>query len=116
MDKSAKQFYMGLARGRNGNWMGLLDKQLKANGHEGLWPEGRPPEQDLFEGKDKDGKPIDDPNGLLPLATQVERASKHPSSSCYLYTTKLLTDGANYEKIPNSVWDQNENLAPWVIQ
>ena len=114
MNKGAKQYYEGLARGRDGNWMGLLDKQLKAIGHEGLWPNERPPEQDLFEGRDKDGKRIEDPNGLLPLAKQAERAGKYPSAETYKYIVNILKEGQMFDR-PTTVWDTNENLAPWVF-
>ena len=114
MDKGAKQYYEGLARGRDGNWMGLLDKQLKAIGHEGLWPNERPPEQDVFEGRDKDGKRIEDPNGLLPLAKQAERAGKYTSAETYKYIVNILKEGQMFDR-PTTVWDTNENLAPWVF-
>ena len=92
MDKSARKYYEGLARGRDGNWMGLLDKQLKARGHEGLWPTERPPEQDLFEGRDVNGNKVEDPDGLLPLAKSMERASKYPSLGCYRYIKNTCID------------------------
>ena len=114
MDKSARQYYEGLARGRDGNWMGLLDKQLKARGHKGLWPDGRPPEQDLFEGKDVNGNKVEDPDGLLPLAKSMERASKYPSLSCYRYIKNTCIDARDYRNQPGSIWDNSENLVEWV--
>jgi len=116
MDKSARQYYEGLARGRDGNWMGLVDKQLKAIGHEGLWPDRRPPEQDLFEGKDKDGTPIEDPQGLLPLAKAIERASKYPTASTYWYTRNTVRDCWQTEsRNPYSCWDTSPNLSPYIL-
>ena len=116
MDKSARKYYEGLARGRDGNWMGLLDKQLKARGHEGLWPTERPPEQELFEGRDMNGNKVEDPDGLLPLAKSMERASKYPSLGCYRYIKNTCYDARDYKTLPGSCWDQPENLAPWVYR
>tara|TARA_R100000329_G_scaffold150089_1_gene142100 strand:+ start:14 stop:2275 length:2262 start_codon:yes stop_codon:yes gene_type:complete len=114
MDKSAKKYYEGLARGRDGNWMGLLDKQLKARGHAGLWPNERPPEQDLFEGRDMNGNKVEDPDGLLPLAKAMERASKYPSLGCYRYIKNTCMDARDYRNQPGSIWDNSENLVEWV--
>ena len=114
MDKSARKYYEGLARGRDGNWMGLLDKQLKARGHEGLWPTERPPEQDLFEGRDMNGNKVEDPDGLLPLAKAMERASKYPTLGTYRYIKNTCYDARDYKTLPGSCWDLPENLAPWV--
>ena len=114
MDKSAKKYYEGLARGRDGNWMGLLDKQLKARGHAGLWPNERPPEQDLFEGRDINGNKVEDPDGLLPLAKSMERASKYPSLGCYKYIKNTCMDARDYRNQPGSIWDNSENLVEWV--
>ena len=114
MDKGARQYYQGLARGRDGNWMGLVDAQLKATGHPGLWPNERPPEQDLFQGQNKDGNLVEDPNGLLPVAKALERAGKHPSTSCYLYTRNQIQDCTNYERLPYSVWELPENQVSWL--
>ena len=114
MDKGARQYYQGLARGRDGNWMGLVDAQLKATGHPGLWPNERPPEQDLFQGQNKDGNLVEDPNGLLPVAKALERAGKYPSTSCYLYTRNQIQDCTNYERLPYSVWELPENQVPWL--
>ncbi len=114
MDKGARQYYQGLARGRDGNWMGLVDAQLKATGHPGLWPNERPPEQDLFQGRDKDGNLVEDPNGLLPVAKALERAGKYPSTSCYLYSRNQIQDCTNYERLPYSVWELPENQVSWL--
>ena len=114
MSPGAKSYYQGLARGRDGNWMGLIDAQLKAIGHEGLWPTERPVEQDLFAGRTIDNQPIVDSRGSLVIATHVERASKYPSPNTYYYTHNLMKDqGDNSLKNPQSVWDNPINNPSW---
>ena len=111
MDKSAMQYYKGLARGRDGNWMGLLDAQLKAVGHPGLWEKGRPEVIDLFEGKDVDGNDIIRPEGQ-DIRKSIARAGNYPSKSTYLYQRNQMKDGSNYWN-PTSTWDNPENLPAW---
>ncbi len=114
MNKGARKYYEGLARGRDGNWMGLVDAQLKARGHEGLWPKERPPEQDLYTGRTMDGKYITDPDGLLPIAKAIERASKYPTPSTYWYSTCMLRDCIPSREDPQSIWDEKEAMYPWL--
>ena len=114
MNKGARKYYEGLARGRDGNWMGLVDAQLKARGHEGLWPKERPPEQDLFAGRTMDGKYIADPDGLLPIAKAMERASKYPTPYTYWYSTSMLRDCMPSRPDPQSIWDEKEAMYPWL--
>jgi hypothetical protein len=115
IDKGARKYYEGLARGRDGNWQGLLDAQLKARGHVGLWPAERPPEQDLFEGKTMTGELLDDPFGTLPLAKEVERAGKYPSPATFSYSQNMLRDcTSTLERYPHSIWCQPEYQYPWI--
>ena len=114
MNKGAKKYYEGLARGRDGNWQGLVDAQLKARGHEGLWPKERPPEQDLYAGRTMDGKYISDPDGLLPIAKAMERASKYPTPYTYWYSTCMLRDCMDRRIDPQSIWDEKEAMYPWI--
>ena len=114
MNKGARKYYEGLARGRDGNWMGLVDAQLKARGHEGLWPKERPPEQDLYAGRTMDGKYISDPDGLLPIAKAMERASKYPTPYTYWYSTSMLRDCMPSRIDPQSIWDEKEAMYPWL--
>jgi len=114
MNKGARKYYEGLARGRDGNWMGLVDAQLKARGHEGLWPKERPPEQDLFAGRTMDGKYITDPDGNLPIAKAIERASKYPTPYTYWYSTCMLRDCMPSRPDPHSIWDEKEAMYPWL--
>jgi len=95
-DKSAIQYYKGLTRGTSMNWMGLVDAQLKARGHEGLWPGERPPEVDLLEGRNSEGIPLNDPNGLQPLADEANRAFNFSDPNAYLYGMYFLKDGSTY--------------------
>jgi hypothetical protein len=115
MNKGARKYYEGLARGRDGNWRGLVDAQLKARGHEGLWPKERPPEIDLFEGKTMDGTIVEDPTGVLPLAKQIERASKYPSAQTYIYSSKIAQDCTGRgQNLPYSVWQEEQMCMPWI--
>jgi len=116
MNKGARKYYEGLARGRDGNWMGLVDSQLKAIGHEGLWPKERPPEQDLYAGRTMDGKYISDPDGLLPIAKAMERASKYPTPYTYWYSTCMLRDCMPSREDPHSIWDEKEAMYPWLVR
>ena len=116
MNKGARKYYEGLARGRDGNWRGLVDAQLKARGHEGLWPKERPPEIDLFEGKTMDGTIVEDPTGVLPLAKQIERASKYPSAQTYIYASKIAQDCTGRgQNLPYSVWQDQQMCFPWIL-
>ncbi len=114
MDKGAIQYYKGLARGTDMNWMGLVDAQLKATGHPGLWPDERPAEIDLLEGKDKDGNAIEDPNGLAPVAQHIDRASRYTMNPyVYQYMANLAKDARDYEANPHSYWDESANVLPY---
>ena len=113
-NKGARQYYEGLARGRDGNWMGLVDAQLKATGHPGLWPNERPPEQDLYKGRNVNGEKVEDPNGLLPIAKSIERASKYPNYLSYQYVTNLAKDARDYQTSSYSWWENQNMLSPWL--
>ena len=113
-DKGAVKYYQGLARGRNINWMGLVDAQLKTTGHKGLWPDGRPQLLNLMDGKDSDGKVFEDPYHFRPVIKAVERADKYPSRQNILYSYKMLQDAFPSGQIPNSVWDDLEEQYPWL--
>ena len=109
MDKNAISYYQGLVRGRDENWPGLVDAQLKALGHEGLWPNGKPPLQVLLTGKDQEENNIDDPDGVYQLNLQANRALNYPSASSNLYAITLLTDGKNYYTT-TSQFDEKSNV------
>ncbi len=109
-DKGAVRYYKGLARGRNINWMGLVDAQLKTVGHKGLWPDERPQLYNLYEGKDQDGKTIADPHKFSSVIKAVERAQQNPTKENYIYAVQLLRDAFPDSKIPTSVWDDPEEV------
>ena len=114
IDKGAIQYYKGLASGRGGNWMGLLDAQLKANGHEGLWPKGKPEIQTFMEGKDENGEDLLS-SDVEALRAAIARANFYPSKSTLLYQRNLMKDGYNYyQASPISAFDEQENLVPWI--
>jgi hypothetical protein len=114
MDKGAIQYYKGLARGRDNNWMGLLDAQLKANGHAGLWPEGKPEIQIFMEGKDENGEEIV-ASEVEGLRRAISACSGFPSKSTLLYQRGCFQDGANWHKaMPTSVFDGEGQLMPWI--
>jgi hypothetical protein len=114
MDKGAMQYYKGLARGRDDNWMGLLDKQLKATGHPGLWGEERPAAVDLLSGENGKGEKLDDPNNLVGLTKSANQAFNYPSANSYLYGMGQLKEGERYGKSVWSFWDLPEDLNPWI--
>jgi len=109
-DKGAVSYYKGLARGRNINWMGLVDAQLKTVGHDGLWPDERPQLYNLYEGKDEKGKTIADPQKFQPVITAVKRAQQNPTKQNVIYAVQLLRDAYPDSKIPSSVWDDPEEV------
>jgi len=117
MDAGALQYYKGIARGFNvrktGGWWGILDAQLKANGHPGLSASGeRPPAIDLITGLDANGMPIPDPRGDYAVNNRISNAMLYPSFNTNLYITNTLQDTINYGS--PSVWDTNDNLEPYL--
>ena len=113
-DKGAVRYYQGLARGRNINWMGLVDAQLKTVGHDGLWPDERPQLYNLYEGKDEKGKTIADPQKFQPIIKAVERAQQNPTKQNVIYAYQLLRDTFPDSQIPSSVWDDPEEVLPFL--
>ena len=113
-DKGAVSYYKGLARGRNINWMGLVDAQLKTVGHDGLWPDERPQLYNLYEGKDEKGKTIADPQKFQPIIKAVERAQQNPTKQNVIYAYQLLRDTFPDSQIPSSVWDDPEEVLPFL--
>ena len=112
LDKGARQYYEGLARGRDGNWMGLVDKQLKASGHEGLWPNERPGIVDLQEGYNAEGEQVVAP-GLVSLNRTATRAGKYPTPDTLIYQRNVYKDGSSFGMGLLSAWDSPEYTSPW---
>jgi len=95
--------------------MGLLDAQLKARGHEGLWPKGKPEIQTFMEGKDENGKDIVAPQ-VEGLRKAISGCSGFPSKSSWIYQDGCFHDGRDYYKgNPTSIFDKHGRLAPWII-
>jgi len=118
MDKGALQYYKGITRGRNareGGWWALVDAQLKAAGHEGLNTLGRPAIMDYTTGKDKDGNILPDPNGSSRINKQVSSALQYPSTTNFLYAMNQVNDQERGLTGLRSVWDEENQLLPWVI-
>ena len=111
LNQGAIQYYKGLARGRDGNWMGLLDSQLKATGHEGLWPKGKPEIQSLLDGDDGQGTVLEGEEKRI--SQHISRSSNYPSKSTYLYNKSLMKDGR--DKSILSDFDRSENLLVGVV-
>ena len=103
MDPGAIQYYKGLARGRDGNWQGLVDAQLKAIGHEGLWPKEKTQLQTLLEAEDLTPE-------VKQLAKHIARSSQYPSKTTLLYNRNLMKDGATYGQGLFSTFDDPNNL------
>ena len=103
MDPGAIKYYKGLARGRDGNWQGLVDAQLKAIGHEGLWPKEKTQLQTLLEAEELTPE-------VKQLAKHIARSSQYPSKTTLLYNRNLMKDGATYGQGLFSTFDDPNNL------
>ena len=116
-DKGAVRYYQGLARGRNINWMGLVDAQLKTTGHKGLWPDGRPQIQNLIDGQDENGVTMADPYRFRAAINDVARADKYVNSKQgLLYEQNCLNDCMPRVGDPLfTVWDKPEEISPWLM-
>ena len=112
-DKGAQQYYEGLARGRTHDWMGLVDAQLKADGHPGLWPNGRPSLVNFFRGKDDNEQTVVAPE-VQPLVNSAASAGRYPSPNSYIYQRGLIKDGQHFGS-GFSYWDDPNELAPGVF-
>ena len=114
-DEHALNYYKGLARGRDETWPSIIDAQLKVTGHEGLWPDGRPPIFNLLTGKDEEGNDLPDADGAKNLNISAARALNYPSVESNLYATLLLADAMGYKATPSSIFDLPENIDPAIF-
>ena len=114
-DRNALNYYKGLARGRDETWPSIVDAQLKVAGHEGLWPDGKPPIFNLLTGKDNDGNDLPDADGAKNLNISAARALNYPSDEANLYASLLLTDALGYKATPSSIFDLQENIDPAIF-
>ena len=111
-DDKALNYYKGLARGRDETWPSIVDAQLKAAGHPGLWPQGKPPIFNLLTGKDNDGNDLPNADGANNLNISAARALNYPSDLANLYASMLLSDAMTYKAMPSSLFDLPENIDP----
>ena len=114
-DRNALNYYKGLARGRDETWPSIVDAQLKVAGHEGLWPDGKPPIFNLLTGKDNDGNDLPDADGAKNLNISAARALNYPSDEANLYASLLLADALGYKATPSSIFDLQENIDPAIF-
>ena len=115
MDEGALAYYQGLARGRNareGGWWGIVDAQLKAAGHEGLNGGKRPVAVQVIAGVDADGNRLDDPTGQDIPIKRIAAAMVYQNQFNNRYIMNTTKDLYNYNG--TSVWDQDDNLQPWI--
>ena len=85
-----------------------IDKQLKAAGYDGLWPEGEPPNQSLMTGRTPTGERIEDPDGARALTKHAFGAFQYPGSAdAYSYGYNMLVDADGTNRF-SSVWDDPE--------
>ena len=99
--EDALNYYEGLTRGKRGMWAyGLIDAQLKAAGHPGLWPE-------------RVSK--DDPDGAVEANNEALQPTKY-EGSINQYNTVIndSQDLINYYMGNSSVYNEQENLAEWL--
>jgi len=110
-DKGAIQYYKGLARGRDDNWMGLVDAQLKANGHEGLWGDNKPEIQTFMDGIDENGKNIVSPE-FEGMRKQIAGCTGFPNQSTAIYQDGIF----NQAKTPtyHDWFNEDFNLSDWL--
>ena len=114
-DEHALNYYKGLARGRDETWPSIVDAQLKVAGHEGLWPDGKPPIFNLLTGKDNEGNDLPDADGAKNLNISAARALNYSSDEANLYAALLLTDAIGYKATPSSIFDLQENIDPAIF-
>ena len=117
MDKGALQYYQGIAEGYNlkqtGGWWGILDAQLKANGHPGLNEAGKRPDAvNLFKGTDDNDQPLPDPLGENTVNRNIAQSIQYPSYYTNLYTMNTLYDNSNHGG--KSRFDLPQNQQPWI--
>jgi len=116
MDEGALAYYQGLARGRNareGGWWGIVDAQLKAAGHEGLNGGKRPVAVQVIAGVDADGNRLDDPTGQDIPIKRMASAMVYQNQFNNRYIMNTTKDLYNYNG--TSVWDEEDQLAPWMV-
>ena len=122
-DSNAWLYYQGLTRGKAGHkagltTVGLIDKQLKAVGHPGLFAEGTPPLINLMENTNDKGEELTDEEGLQPVANNVRGALTFPTTESVSYATLAMIDATDYinKGSTQSIWDQDWNLPNYLVK
>ena len=111
MDERAYSYYEGIARGRGESAYGIIDAQLKAQGHPGLTPDNRSALNTVTTGIDPDGVAIEDTDGVyITYGGNAGRAFNHPSPLSTIYGMNYLRDGVFYGSGYTSVWDDPNNM------
>ena len=110
MDERAYSYYEGIARGRGESAYGIIDAQLKAQGHPGLIPDNRSALNTVTTGM-KDGVAIEDNDGVyITYGGNAGRAFNYPSPLSTIYGMNYLRDGIFYGGAHTSIWDDPNNL------
>ena len=111
MDERAYSYYEGIARGRGESAYGIIDAQLKAQGHPGLTPDNRSALNTVTTGIDPDGVAIEDTDGVyITYGGNAGRAFNYPSPMSTIYGMNYLRDGVFYGSGYTSVWDDPNNM------
>ena len=95
----------------------MIDKQLKAVGHPGLFAEGKPPLINLMENTNDKGEELQDEEGLQPVANNVRGALTYPTAESVSYATLSMIDATDYinKGSTQSIWDQDWNLPNYLV-
>jgi hypothetical protein len=118
MSANALNYYTGLAEGkRRMSAYSLIDKQLKANGHPGLFPSTKYANQETNTSSDEvvETEPADT-EGVEELAWQGVALFKYPGSvETYEYVEMILDDTTNiFRNGGRSVFDNPDVLPTWL--
>lgn len=97
----ALKYYEGLAQGKRGMWAyGLIDAQLKASGHPGIWP---------------DRVEQDDPSNAVNTVNNYMQPLKYEGSlSSYNTVVNDSMELINYYSGNGSIYNNPENLVEWL--
>lgn len=101
----AKMYYRGIARGKRGwNTHSVIDAQLKAAGHPGLWPDRKLPTDN--EKLDANVNQAEEK-----ISSIVEQTKEGGSIVAYNQLTNDVEDMRNLRTSQPSVWNQPQNLS-----
>ena len=101
----AKMYYESIARGKRGwNAHSVIDDQLKAAGHKGLWPDRKLPTDN--EKLDANVNQAEDK-----ISSIIEQTKEGGSIVAYNQLTNDVEDMRNLRTSQPSVWNQPQNLS-----